>query len=267
MGLARRTVLADVDLALAAGRALGLVGPNGSGKSTLLRLAAGVDRPSAGTVRILGRSTQDGRARGRIGYLSERNVFPPHYHARETLAFLASVRGVPRAEREPLARRALERVGLASEARKPFARYSLGMHRRFGLAQAFFHDPQLLLLDEPTSGLDAGGMELLDELAREARARGAALVVSSHHPADVLRLADEVAVLFEGRLAFRGSPAELAEREGRARLEVQGLGPQDLAELEAEVERRGGRVVGAGPGEETFLALYRRLARESGGPR
>jgi ABC-2 type transport system ATP-binding protein len=266
LGLSRRTLLAEIDLALAPGRTLGLIGPNGSGKTTLLRLAAGVDRPTSGTVRIFGRSTEDAQARGRIGYLSERNVFPPQYDALETLAFLASLRRIPRSLRTDRARRALERAGLAAEARKPFARYSLGMHRRFGLAQAFFHDPELVLLDEPTSGLDAGGTELLDGLVRDARARGAALVISSHHPSDLLRLADEIAVLLDGRLAFRGTPADLVELERRARLDVEGLAPADLAALEAEVARRGGRVLASGPSEDSFLALYRRLGARTQDP-
>ncbi len=267
-GFARRKVLDGIDLALLSGRTLGLLGPNGSGKSTLLRLLAGIERPTSGEVRILGRSTEDERARAKLGYLSEGNPFPGELHALETLEFLASVFGMRRKEATERALRALERVGLAGEAKKPLARFSQGMHRRFGLAQAFFHEPELVLLDEPTAGLDAAGQGLLDAFVTEARTRGTSLVISSHYPSDVLRLADEIAVLLEGRLMFRGTPEELVALERRVRIDVEGLAREDLDRLDDDIARLGGRVLRRGPSDDAFLALYRRLsAREPGGPR
>jgi ABC-2 type transport system ATP-binding protein len=211
VGLARRrrTILADVDLALARGERLALVGPNGSGKSSLLRVLAGVERATAGEVRVLGGSPADPALRARIGFLPEDSPFPPELTPRAALELLASLHALPRAQRRARVDAALAEVGLADEARLPMSRFSKGMHRRFGLAQAFLHEPDVVLLDEPTAGLDAPGHVVLDALLARAEERGATLVLASHHVEDVLTHCDRVLVLLEGRVALEGTPEEV----------------------------------------------------------
>jgi ABC-type multidrug transport system ATPase subunit len=207
--LARRAVLVRVDLRVPRGSVLGLVGTNGAGKSTLLRIAAGVERPAAGRVLALGGSPAEAAVRRRIGYLPEDSPFPPEVRALEALALLATLRGAGAREARERGRALLGRVGLAAELRAPLGRFSRGMLRRFGLAQAVVHEPELLLLDEPTAGLDAQGLCVFEELLSEARARGASAVLSSHLATDVTRSADRLAALHGGRVAADGAPAEL----------------------------------------------------------
>ncbi|MEM7306692.1 MAG: ABC transporter ATP-binding protein [Planctomycetota bacterium] len=259
VGAARREVLHGIDLELARGRMLGLVGPNGSGKTTLLRLLAGLERPSAGELVVLGGTPDSGEVRRRVGFLSEDSPFPPELRAGAALELLAALQGISRGERRGLAATWLERVGLAAEARRPLGRFSKGMLRRFGLAQALLHEPELVLLDEPTAGLDAVGVGLLGTLLDEVRARGGAVVLSSHLLSDVFDPADELAVLIDGSVRARGAPAELVSGLRRVRLELEDASPELLARIDELARASGAEVAHRGPGSNVLLELYRRF--------
>ena len=263
LGWRRREVLGPLDLELARGAGVGLVGPNGSGKSTLLQLVAGVDEPVAGRVEVLGGAPRDARVVARTGWMSEDSPFPGELCGREVLELLGSLLGLARRERRARGERWLERVGLAREARTTLARYSRGMLRRLGLAAALLGEPELVLLDEPTAGLDAPGLELLDELVGEARARGATVVIASHLVDDVHRHCERLLVLVRGRLAADGAPHALLADGGA--LDV-GLADADealLTELEGTVRARGATWLGARPARASLLALYRRLGAQA----
>jgi len=214
LGLARREVLHGIDLELYQGQKLGLVGPNGSGKSTLLRVLAGVDRASGGVLEVLGRDPESDPIRSRIGFLPEDSPFPRELRALEMLVLLATLRRVAHKRARERSQRLLEQVGLAAHARTPLGRFSRGMLRRFGLAQALVHEPDLILLDEPTAGLDAEGFGVLEELIEAAIARGASLVISSHLVSDVHAHCDRLAVLMQGRIAAFGPPRDVLSIDG-----------------------------------------------------
>jgi len=252
-----KVALHGVDLAVPRGAALGLVGPNGSGKSTLMRLCAGVDVPTRGTLEVAGLPAASAAARARTAYLPEDSPFPGELSARAALALLAALAGLDRRTAAQRGAALLERVGLAEAAKRPLAGLSRGMLRRFGLAQAFLAEPEVVLLDEPTAGLDAEGFGVLDGLLREARSRGATTVLASHLLADVHTHCDQLAVLAGGRLVAAGPPATLLAAAGRVRLDVEGLDGAGVAALEAWLAGRGARVVGAAPGGRTLAELYR----------
>lgn len=201
--------LREVDLELASGERLGLLGPNGSGKTTLLRIAAGIERPTAGTVRVHGLSPERPAAARRLGYLPEGSPFPRELTARGALNLLGSLQGMSRSARRERGAELLERVGLRAERDERLSRFSRGMLRRFGLAQAFLHEPDVVLLDEPTAGLDAPGFAVLDELLGEAHARGATTILCSHWLGDVQRHCDALVVMCAGRIAHRAPPSAL----------------------------------------------------------
>ncbi len=192
-------VLHDIDLTLAPGEALAVAGPNGAGKSTLLRLIAGLMRPTAGEVRVLGRALAGGDpdARRAVGLLSHHSLLYDDLTLMENLAFAARLYGLP----SPLAvaGAALEAAGLASRAHDTPRRLSRGLLQRAAIARALLHRPRLLLLDEPFNALDAAAAERLREELAARRAGGLGLVIVTHHLAEVWEVATRVAVLVDGR--------------------------------------------------------------------
>ena len=266
----RQTVLTGITRSLAAGERVGLCGPNGSGKSTLMRVAAGIERPSEGQVRLFGEDPEATRARKRIGFLPEGAALPGELSARTALELFASLHGFERATRKRRVLAMLERVGLSEARDKELRLFSKGMLRRFGLAHAFLADPDLVFLDEPTAGLDAEGHVVLAELLADARERGAALLLASHHLEDVERHAERLWVLLHGEIVADGPPRDVlalapdALDEAESEWSVTGLSASDRAAVEAEVTNRDGAMRRRGRAD--LGELYRRheRAREAG---
>lgn len=255
-------VLREVDVDLPAGARLGLIGPNGSGKSTLLRILAGVDEPRGGSLCVLGGRPSDRRVRTLIGYLPEDSPFPADMGAFEALDFLGRLRGVDRRSAQARARELLDEVELGAHAKTRLSRFSRGMLRRFGLAQALVHRPKLLLLDEPTAGLDARGFLVFDALLDRAHREGTSLVIASHVVGDLQTHCDRWLVLHGGRVALRGSPAELLARHGGAlQMEVDGLNADGLAQVESAIAAAGGRVLARAPAPSALREIYRGIGR------
>ena len=198
-----------VDLQVPRGTAFGYLGPNGAGKTTLIRVLLGLTRPSAGTMRVLGRPMPKERSRAlaRVGAIVEEPGFHKHLSGRENLWVAA-------AAREPAAHtridKVLEQVGLLDRADDRVATYSQGMRQRLGMARCLLSDPELLILDEPTNGLDPGGIQEFRGLVRSWIDEGRTLVLSSHLLDEVEKICDHVAIVDRGRIVAQGSLAELS---------------------------------------------------------
>ncbi|MFD8975955.1 ABC transporter ATP-binding protein [Streptomyces sp. NPDC059593] len=215
----RRTVALDaLDLSLSPG-VHGLLGPNGAGKTSLIRVLATVAAPSSGRVELLGGDVAGHRERTairrRLGYLPQEFGYYPGFTVREFVAYVAWLKEVPADRAAAAVERAVARVGLADRIDDRIKTLSGGMVRRAGIAQAIVNEPELLLLDEPTAGLDpeqrVDFRELLRELGTEAT-----VVVSTHLVEDVAAACTDVALIEAGRLAFRGTTAELAALGGES---------------------------------------------------
>ena len=235
----RREALRGVDLVVSEGELLGIAGPNGSGKSTWMRLLAGVEVQCAGELEVLGGSTSDTAVRRRIGFLPEDAPFPKELGARACLDLLGALSGMKRAEARARGDALLERVGLAAEAETSLGKFSRGMLRHFGLAQAWLHSPDLILLDEPTAGLDAEGHEVLRGLLKEAREAGTTVCLSSHIPGDFGAGCDRLAVMVGGEIVRAGEPGALLGQPGSWSVEVEGLEEARLGELEEWLKAAG----------------------------
>jgi ABC-2 type transport system ATP-binding protein len=181
----------------------GLLGPNGAGKSTLLHMLAGLLRPSAGSVRILGEPAwQHAQLYRRIGLVPERETVHPFLTGREFVTFNARLQGLP--DPAGAAAAALHTVDLEAAADRAVGTYSKGMRQRVKLAGALVHDPPILLLDEPFNGMDPRQRLHMTSLLRAMAAEGRTILFSSHILEEVERLADSVLVVYAGRLAASG---------------------------------------------------------------
>lgn len=213
----RRTVALDgLDLTLGRG-VHGLLGPNGAGKTSLVRVMATVTEPAAGRVELLGldvgRHAPRTEVRRRLGYLPQDFGYYPGFTVREFVAYVAWLKEMPADDVPGAVRRAVERVGLGDRADERMRTLSGGMVRRVGIAQAIVNEPELLLLDEPTAGLDPEQRVEFRSLLREL-GEVSTVVVSTHLVEDVVAACAEVVLLEAGRIAFRGTTAELAALGG-----------------------------------------------------
>ncbi len=192
-------VLRGVDLTVHPGEAVVVAGPNGAGKTTLLRLLAGLMRPDAGEVRVLGRAVRgDGQAgRRAIGFVSHQSLLYDDLTLAQNFAFAARLYGIPMPAH--VARAALDAAGLAARADESPRRLSRGLAQRAAIARALLHQPRLLLLDEPFTALDAAAAERLRAELAERLASGLGIVVVTHRLGEVWRLATRLAVLADGQ--------------------------------------------------------------------
>ncbi|HVY92123.1 MAG TPA: heme ABC exporter ATP-binding protein CcmA [Bryobacteraceae bacterium] len=185
----------------APGACVALLGRNGAGKTTLLRILANLSKPTKGEVTIFGLPAA-GKMRERIGYLGHGIGVYDDLSAIENLTLFGQLMGVPNPQ--AAAEAALERVGL-SRVRDGFAReFSRGMRQRLAIARAFLHNPEVLLLDEPFTSLDDRAIGVLHDLLRDALAKGATIVMSTHQIREAMELATQVALLERGRIVHSG---------------------------------------------------------------
>ena len=218
VGLTRRfgphVALDDLTLCVTAGECFGLLGANGAGKTTFLRLVTGFLLPSAGWIRVGGRSpaAEPGAVAERLGFVMETSRLYPELRVEGFLRFMGGARRLRGAALDAAVERVLARFGLTALARRSIGNLSKGYQQRVSLAQAFLHDPPLVIVDEPTGGLDPLQQDEVQELLLEQRGERTVLVCT-HDLAEARRLATRVAVLRAGRLVAEGPTREVLAGE------------------------------------------------------
>jgi phospholipid/cholesterol/gamma-HCH transport system ATP-binding protein len=210
----QQVVHRDLDLEITRGEVLSLVGGSGSGKTVLLRQILGLEQPSQGTVRVLGRPpgqlSADGAAS--VGMLFQHGALFSAFSVLDNIAFpLRELKALPEALIRDAALVKLRMVGLsAKHAGKSPADLSGGMIKRVALARALIMDPPLLLLDEPTAGLDPAGSDGFCELLRGLHAElGFTVVMVTHDLDTLLALSTRIAVLADRRVIVAGTAREV----------------------------------------------------------
>lgn len=200
-----------VDLAVPAGMIYGVLGPNGAGKTTSLRMLLGIIDPDAGERIVLGES-RPLRAAARIGYLPEERGLYPSMKAREAIAFMGALRGLPLKEGRRRADRLLAEHDLAHAGNRAIRTLSKGMAQTVQILGTLVHEPKLIVLDEPFSGLDAINQARLEAVIRAQAARGATILFSTHVIAHAERLCERIAIIARGKVRFEGSIADARSR-------------------------------------------------------
>lgn len=212
--------LRGVSLQVKAGEVYALLGPNGAGKTTALRCLAGLLRPSSGTARV---AEMDVRlepleVRRRIGFLSASMGLYERLTPRELIQFFGRLHGIPQDVLSHRTESLIATFAMGAFADRGCGTLSTGQRQRVSLARTLVHDPPALILDEPTLGLDVLSGEAIHDFIREARARGKAILFSTHHMEEVELLADRVGILAHGRLVTEGAPGDLLRQTGERSL-------------------------------------------------
>jgi ABC-2 type transport system ATP-binding protein len=206
-----KTAVDGIDLAVPEGSIYGILGPNGAGKTTTLRMLLGIIDPDSGERSLLGRA-RPLEVANQVGYLPEERGLYPAMAAREAVAFMGALRGLPLAVGRARAEEMLRSNGLADYVDKPIRSLSKGMAQTVQLFGTIVHRPKLIVLDEPFSGLDAINQGRLETLIRDEAAGGATIIFSTHVIAHAERLCERIAIIAGGKVRFEGSVAEARDR-------------------------------------------------------
>ena len=181
----------------------GLLGANGAGKTTLMRMICGILQPDRGTIQLdkFGAGTEEYRSV--LGYLPQDFGYYPEFTGQDFLLYMAALKGLEKSYAKRKTKELLELTDLQTVAKKKIKTYSGGMKQRLGVAQVLLNEPKLLVLDEPTSGLDPKERvrfrNLIAELGKEN-----IVLLSTHIVSDVEQIADEILMMKDGRLIYRG---------------------------------------------------------------
>ncbi len=219
--------LDHLDVTVEAGHVVGLLGPNGAGKTTMIKILTRLLRPTEGQALLWGMDV-GGNAReamARVGAVVETPEMYPELTARETLAYVGSLRGMSKEDVRRRTDAVLAEVKMSEWADKRTGAFSKGMKQRVAIAQALLPDPELLILDEPTSGLDPRGMAEIREVIKGLGKRGVTVFMSSHLLYEVQETCDKVALINKGKLLAYDDMARIALLRKGGRVEVQALAP------------------------------------------
>ncbi|WP_320667246.1 ATP-binding cassette domain-containing protein [Prochlorococcus sp. MIT 1307] len=212
--------LKGLSLCVPKGSLYGLLGPNGSGKSTTLRILCTLLAPDSGEVKVAGFDAlkEPQSVRCEIGYVAQEVAIDKILTGLELLQLQGDLYHLQPTERDARIALLVEKLDMKSWLSRRCGSYSGGMKRRLDLAAGLLHQPQLLVLDEPTVGLDIESRFAIWQLLRELKEQGTTVLLSSHYLEEVEALADQMAIVDEGRVIAQGTPESLKKQLGGDRV-------------------------------------------------
>ncbi|NJD02553.1 MAG: ABC transporter ATP-binding protein [Ruminiclostridium sp.] len=196
----------NLDILVRRGSIHGFVGPNGAGKTTTIKMLIGAMHPTRGSGSIAGHPLGSIPARRLLGYSPEFPVLYNDLSAVEYLVYMAYLGGIPPREGSKRAVVLLDKLGLVEFKKRKVGKYSAGMRKKIGLAQAIITEPELLILDEPTANLDpTGRMEVVETLKQLVKTRNTTIFISSHILTELEQLVDDVTMINKGETVIEGN--------------------------------------------------------------
>ncbi|KKY02016.1 MULTISPECIES: ABC transporter ATP-binding protein [Paraclostridium] len=201
----------NINLVLESG-VYGLLGPNGAGKTTLMKQIATLKQPTSGKILYNGKdiNTLDENYRAIVGYLPQDFDAYKNFSAKEFLLYIGALKGMDKSIAKEKTDKLLKLVGLYDVRNKAISKFSGGMKRRVGIAQALLNDPKILILDEPTAGLDpqerARFRNLLSQIGKET-----IVILSTHIISDIESVAKETIMIKDGKVLLQGTHKEILD--------------------------------------------------------
>ncbi len=207
----KKTALSHISLTVERGM-FGLLGPNGAGKTTLMNVLTSLQPKTSGEISVCGIPIEKTKKiRSIIGYLPQDFSMYGTMSVYEGMDYLGVLAGLNKKKRKERIGQLLKEVNLQEYADKKIKILSGGMRRRMGIAQALLHDPEVLIVDEPTAGLDPEERVRIRNLLCET-AQKRIVLLSTHIAGDIEATCEEIAILKEGRILYRGTVTQLLEQ-------------------------------------------------------
>ena len=227
--------LNGVNISIKKGEFFGLLGPNGAGKTTTINILTGLVFKERGSTKVFGKDTiKDFRyTRSKIGIAAQEFSVDWFFPIEKLLFFQAGYYGIKPKDAKPLVDSLLNRLGLSSKRNSRLRQLSGGMKRRFQIAKALVHDPEILILDEPTAGVDVELRRDLWKYLQDLHSRGKTILLTTHYIEEAELLCENVAIIDNGKILKMGAPKELTRELGEAGITVvlenlNGLNEKDL---------------------------------------
>lgn len=220
-----RLAVDGLDLTVRTGEFYALLGPNGAGKTTTLRMVAGLLRPDAGSISILGVDALNDpvAAKQIMAWVSDEPMIYDKLTPLEYLEFVAGLWGRDSGPSEISSRALLTSLGLEPHLNERCEGFSKGMRQKVALAGALVHDPQLVILDEPLTGLDAVSARHVKKILQDRVSAGCTVIMTTHILEVAERMADRIGVIVSGRLVAEGTLTELRSQLGESHTSLEDM--------------------------------------------
>ena len=214
--------LNGVDIQIKKGEFFGLLGPNGAGKTTTINILTGLVFRDKGSTKVFGRDTvKDYRyTRSKIGIAAQEFSVDWFFPIEKLLYYQAGYYGIKQKDAEPMINDLLNRLGLSKKRDARLRQLSGGMKRRFQLAKALVHDPEIIILDEPTAGVDVELRRDLWQYLKDLHKAGKTILLTTHYIEEAELLCENIAIIDEGKILKEGSPKSLTRELGSAGITI-----------------------------------------------
>jgi len=214
--------LNGVDIKINEGEFFGLLGPNGAGKTTTINILTGLVFRDKGSTEVFGKDTvNDYRfTRSKIGIAAQEFSVDWFFPIEKLLFFQAGYYGIRKKDAKPTIDKLLARLGLEKKKDARLRQLSGGMKRRFQLAKALVHDPDIIILDEPTAGVDVELRRDLWKYLRDLHYKGKTILLTTHYIEEAELLCENVAIIDEGKILKEGPPKILTQELGTAGISI-----------------------------------------------